>query len=54
MDREVQKAYDLLVPGDQLVVDAMIATLVKKDREIAELIESVRKGCRISPPPDVV
>ena len=41
MDAEVAKAYDDLVPADQLVVDAMIIVLTKKDREIQELVASI-------------
>ena len=43
MDSDVQKAYDYLVPADQLVVDAMIVTLYQKDMRIRELAEDVLK-----------
>ncbi len=38
MDKDVSKAYDELVPQDQLVIDAMIVTLYKKDQEIRNLV----------------
>lgn len=43
MDKTVAKAYDALVPADQLVVDAVIATLYTKDRQITDLVKHISK-----------
>lgn len=43
MDDEVRKAYDHLVPADQLVIDAMIVALYKKDKQIAECVRAVNE-----------
>lgn len=43
MKKEVQEAYDRLVPGDQLVVDAMIITLYQKDKQIRDCVKEVQK-----------
>ena len=43
MDSIVIRAYDDLVPADQLVVDAMIVTLTKKDKQIKELVADIHK-----------
>jgi len=43
MDERVREGYDLLVPADQLVIDAMIGTLLQKDRTISDLVADVHK-----------
>lgn len=43
MHKKIQEAYDELVPRDQLVVDAIIATLLGKDKEIASLMTEMKK-----------
>ncbi len=43
MEHKLQQAYESLVPGDQLVIDAMIVTLVKKDKQIRDLVQAVHK-----------
>ncbi len=48
MDGQLQKAFDTLVPKDQLIVGAMIIALTTKDQEIAELTEHVRR--QLEPP----
>lgn len=44
MDAEVLKAYDSLVPADQLVIVAVIISLSKKDKEIHNLATAVSEG----------
>ncbi len=41
MNSEVAEAYDKLVPADQTVVDIVIATLVKKDKQIKILGDGI-------------
>lgn len=41
MNKEIQKAYDTLVPSDQLVIDALILMLVAKDNRIQETLQQV-------------
>jgi len=43
VDKEIIKAYDSLVPADQLVIDAMIVALYKKDKQIRDLVSHVHK-----------
>ena len=43
MNKTVTKAYELLVPNDQLVIDAMIASLVQKDKQIRDLVAHISK-----------
>lgn len=43
MDKKILIAYELLVPTDQLVVDAIIVTLAKKDKQISDLVYHVDK-----------
>ena len=46
MNSEVGKAYELLEPKDQLVVDAMIIALYQNDQENRKLWEEAMKQCR--------
>ena len=39
MEYKLQQAYESLVPRDQLIIDAMIVTLAKKDRQIRDLVQ---------------
>lgn len=41
MDKQVIRAYDKLVPADQLIIDAMIAALSVKDREVSSLTKEL-------------
>jgi hypothetical protein len=41
VNKEIQKAYDTLVPADQLVVDALILMLVANDNKIKETLQQV-------------
>lgn len=41
MNAQVLQAYEALVPADQLVIDAAIITLYKKDVEIRKLVQDV-------------
>lgn len=43
MDVEVLNAYNRLVPTDQLVIDAMIAALTSKDRQIANMVKEIHR-----------
>jgi len=43
MSPQIRKAYESLVPADQLIVDAVIITMAKKDREIRDLVTEVHK-----------
>ena len=43
MDADIKSAYESLVPADQLVVDAMIVTLYKKDKQIRDVTSEVIK-----------
>ena len=43
MNSDIQKAYESLVPADQLVIDAMIVSLYKKDKQILDLVTEVQK-----------
>ena len=43
MDKRVLQAYEMLVPADQLVVDAMIASLFKKDEQIGDMVKELHK-----------
>ena len=40
---ELIKAYDTLVPVDQLVIDAVVSALCKKDREIRNCVVEINK-----------
>ena len=56
MEDNVGKAYESLVPKDQLVIDAMIIALYQKDLEIRKLYKGVMEQldlceqlkCRVS------
>lgn len=50
MNAEAIKAYDSLVPADQLVIDAMIVTLYKKDKQIRELVSEICKDLEETKP----
>ena len=41
MDALLLIAYDKLAPADQLIIDAMVITLVKKDKQISDLVAHV-------------
>ena len=41
MNAVVIIAYDSLVPTDQLIIDAMIATIAGKDRQIKHLTKHI-------------
>ena len=43
MNEEILKAYKSLVPADQLVIDAMIVALFKKDKQIRDVTSEVHK-----------
>jgi hypothetical protein len=43
MDENVRKAYDKLVPVDQLVIDAMIVALSTKDIQIRGLVKAFQE-----------
>lgn len=43
MDNDIQTAYESLVPADQLVIDAMIVSLYKKDKQIRDMTTEVMK-----------
>lgn len=43
VNKDIQKAYDALVPADQLVVDAMIVALYQKDKELRNVTQEVMK-----------
>lgn len=43
MEPQVQMGYDSLVPTDQYVIDAMILALVKKDKQIKDLVDQIHK-----------
>lgn len=41
MDKKILEAYEYLVPVDQLVIDAMVISLFKKDKQIGELVKEL-------------
>lgn len=43
MDAVFVKAYNKLTPADQLLVDALVSTLSRKDDEIRKLVEGVHE-----------
>lgn len=42
MNETVRKSYDQLVPSDQLIIDAMIASLLSKDRQLRSVLQEVK------------
>ncbi len=40
MQADVLTAYNYLVPADQIVIDAMIIALYKKDKEIRKIAKA--------------
>lgn len=43
MDEKLCKAYETLVPNDQLIVDSLIVRLVEKDKQIHGLIGQLQE-----------
>jgi hypothetical protein len=43
MNPKIIKAYDSLVPIDQIVIDSMIATLVGKDKQIKDMATGIHE-----------
>ena len=43
MDINVRKANKMLVPKDQLVIDAMIIALYEKDKQLRDVLKEVEK-----------
>jgi len=43
MDENIRKAYEKLVPADQLVIDAMIVALSTKDTQIRNLVAAFQE-----------
>ena len=43
MDEKVSKAYEMLAPEDQLVIDAMIAALWKKDNQLRDVLKEIEQ-----------
>lgn len=44
MNPEVLKAYESLVPNDQLIIDAIIASLYRKDKQIRDLVKHIQNS----------
>lgn len=43
MESQVLTAYEYLIPADQILIDAMIIALYKKDKELRKLVKAIQE-----------